>query len=89
MEMSHAEKDAVDLPLQQQKEAVAVAQNEIKTNEVCANNTLAEITAYWKGPGASKRNSRRRLRPSIRRLPPWRPDRENRPHGGQGCPRGP
>ena len=54
VEMTQAEKDAVDLPLQQQAAAVTVAQNEIKTNEVCANNTLQEITAYWKGPGGKQ-----------------------------------
>ena len=54
VQMTQAEKDAVDLPLQQQAAAVTVAQNEIKTNEVCANNTLAEITAYWKGSGGKQ-----------------------------------
>ena len=50
VEMTQAEKDAVDLPAQQHAAAVAVATAEIQGNEVCANNTLTEITAYWKGP---------------------------------------
>ena len=53
-EMTQAEKDAVDLPGQQQAAATAVAKQEIATNEVCANHTLPEITAYWKGPGGKQ-----------------------------------
>ena len=54
VEMTQPEKDAVDLPAQQHAAATAVAKNEIATNEVCANNTLPEITAYWKGPGGKQ-----------------------------------
>lgn len=54
VEMTQAEKDAVDLPAQQHAAAVAVANAEIQGNEVCANNTLTEITAYWKGPGGKQ-----------------------------------
>jgi hypothetical protein len=54
VEKTQAEKDAVDLPLQQQAAAHAVAQQEVQTNEVCANHTLTEITAYWKGPGGKE-----------------------------------
>ena len=53
-EMTQAEKDAVDAPINQKKEATDIADNEIKTNEVCANHTLTEITAYWKGPGGKQ-----------------------------------
>ena len=53
-EMTQAEKDAVDLPAQQHAAAVAVAHAEIQGNEVCANNTLTEITAYWKGTGGKQ-----------------------------------
>ena len=54
VEMTQAEKDAVDAPLILHQQAVAVAQAEIQGNEVCANNTLQEITAYWKGPGGKQ-----------------------------------
>ena len=54
VEMTQAEKDAVDLPAQQHAAAVAVATAEIQGNEVCVNNTLTEITAYWQGPGGKQ-----------------------------------
>ena len=54
VEMTQAEKDAVDAPIEQKKAATDIANNEIKTNEVCANHTLTEITAYWKGPGGKQ-----------------------------------
>ena len=55
-EMTQAEKDAVDAPINQKKEATDIANNEIKTNEVCANNTLTEIThtgKVWRETGTS------------------------------------
>lgn len=54
VEMTQAEKDAVDLPGNQQKAANEAARNEMKVNPVCANNTLPEIDAYWKGPGSKQ-----------------------------------
>ena len=83
VEMTQAEKDAVDAPINQKKEATDIANNEIKTNEVCANNTLTEITAYWKGAGGKAgTSSRRQLAPWTRPLrrspsgPPRRPSRQ-------------
>ena len=53
-EMTQAEKDTVDAPAQARAAATAVATQEMKTNEVCANHTLQQITAYWKGPGGKQ-----------------------------------
>ena len=52
--MTPAEQAAVDAPIQLKKDQLAVANAEIQTNEVCANNTLTDITAYWKGPGGKQ-----------------------------------
>ena len=54
VEMTQAEKDAVDAPAQAKAAATAVANNEMKINEVCANHTLQEITDYWKGSGGKQ-----------------------------------
>jgi hypothetical protein len=54
VEMTQAEKDAVDAPAQAQAAAKEVAKSEMQTNQICANNTLPEITAYWKGPGGKQ-----------------------------------
>ena len=54
VEMTQEEKDAVDAPIEQKKAATDIANNEIKTNEVCANHTLQQITDYWKGPGGKQ-----------------------------------
>ena len=53
VEMTQAEKDIVNQPTPEQA-AASVARNEMKTNEVCANHTLPEIDAYWKGPGSKQ-----------------------------------
>lgn len=53
-EMTQPEKDAVDLPAQQQAAARAVANQEMQNSQVCAKKTLPEITAYWKGPGGKQ-----------------------------------
>ena len=52
--MTETEKAEVDAPINQKKAATDIANNEIKTNEVCANHTLTDITAYWKGPGGKQ-----------------------------------
>lgn len=45
--MLQSEKDAVDAPGLPAKQKKAAALAEIQGNNICANNTLAEISAYW------------------------------------------
>lgn len=54
VEMTQAEKDAVDAAIAAAKAPAQAARTEMATNEVCANHTLQQISDYWKGPGGKQ-----------------------------------
>lgn len=54
VEMTVAEKDIVDKPANDKKAANEAARAEMAASPVCANHTLPEIDAYWKGPGSKQ-----------------------------------
>ena len=45
--LSSGEMDTVDAAIAAAKAPYVVAQEEVNTNDVCANNTLAQIDTYW------------------------------------------
>jgi hypothetical protein len=55
--MTPAEMQAVDDFAAQQAAPRIVADNEVKNNEVCANNTLQQISDYWVGPAPESKKS--------------------------------
>ena len=56
--MTQAEKDVVDAPIEQKKAAIDIANNEIQTNEVCANHTFNRLRRTGKGQVGNKNNSK-------------------------------
>jgi hypothetical protein len=69
VEMTQAEQDLVDAPAQAQAAAEAVAKQEVTSNEICANHTLPEITAYWKAPtGSTPPSKQAQLQATIKTL---------------------
>jgi hypothetical protein len=55
--MTPAEMQAVDDFAASQAAPRIVAENEVKNNEVCENNTLQQISDYWVGTGAQSKKS--------------------------------
>jgi hypothetical protein len=55
--MTATEMQAVDDYTASQAAPRIVAENEVKNNEICENNTLQQISDYWVGAGAQSKKS--------------------------------